>query len=58
MISDDKGDRQPIGIGENLPPMPLFLWLERYVNVDLESTYADAWAAYPAPLKPKIEKAR
>ncbi len=35
--------------------MPLFLWPGRYINVELEATYADAWAVYPAPLKPKIE---
>jgi len=46
----------PITVGEVLPAMPLFLWPDRYINVDLEATYESAWAVFPAPLKPKIEK--
>jgi hypothetical protein len=46
---------EPIAVGESLPAMPLFLWSERYINVDLEQTYQNAWDVYPAPLKPKIE---
>jgi hypothetical protein len=46
---------EPIAVGESLPLMPLFLWPDRYVNVELETTYANAWAVYPAPLKPKVE---
>lgn len=45
---------QPIDVHETLPTMPLFLWPERYINVDLEATYASTWALYPEPLKPKI----
>jgi hypothetical protein len=48
---------EPIAVGEVLPSMPLFLWTDRYVNVELETTYASAWAVYPAPLKPKVERA-
>ncbi|MCE9530737.1 MAG: DUF4058 family protein [Planctomycetes bacterium] len=46
---------EPIALGESLPAMPLFLWPDRYINVDLEATYASTWAVYPAPLKLKIE---
>jgi hypothetical protein len=48
---------EPVAVGDVLPAMPLFLSDERYINVDLESTYAAAWAVYPAPLKPKVERA-
>ena len=44
-----------IDYGEVLPAMPLFLWPDRYINVDLEQTYQSAWEVYPAPLQPKIE---
>jgi hypothetical protein len=37
--------------------MPLFLWADRYINVDLEQTYTRAWEVYPGPLKPKVESA-
>lgn len=47
---------EPIAVGDALPSMPLFLWPRRYINVELESTYASAWAVYPAPLKPKVER--
>ncbi len=48
---------EPIAIGDVLPAMPLFLWSDRYINVDLEQTYQSAWEVYPAPLKPKVQKA-
>jgi hypothetical protein len=48
---------EPVAVGDVLPAMPLFLWSDRYLNVDLEQTYQSAWAVYPAPLKPKIENA-
>lgn len=36
-----------LAIGGVLPPMPLFLTPERYVNVPLESTYQAAYAGVP-----------
>ena len=48
---------EPIAVGDVLPAMPLFLWADRYINVDLEQPYQSAWEVYPAPLKPKIESA-
>jgi hypothetical protein len=59
-VSEDSAPRsfvEPIAVGESLPAMALFLSAERYVNVDLEATYAGAWKVYPAPLKPKVERA-
>jgi len=47
---------EPIAVGDVLPPTSLFLWTGRYINLDLETAYQDAWAVYPAPLKPRIEK--
>lgn len=46
---------EPIAVGDALPAMPLFLWSDRYINVDLEQTYQSAWEVYPGPLKPKVE---
>jgi hypothetical protein len=46
---------EPIAVGEVLPLTSLFLWPGRYINVDLEATYQNAWAVFPAPLKPKIQ---
>lgn len=39
---------EPIALGATLPPMPLFLTAESYVNVPLEETYRSAWEAVPA----------
>jgi hypothetical protein len=38
---------EPVGIGDTLPNMPLFLSAERYVSVPLEATYVAAWQAFP-----------
>ena len=48
---------EPIAVSDALPAMPLFLWSDRYINVDLEQSYQSAWEVYPAPLKPKVESA-
>lgn len=42
---------EPVGIGDLLPSLPLFLSPERYVPAPLESTYQQAWAVFPAMLK-------
>lgn len=39
---------EPVAVGATLPPMPLFLTAESYVNVPLEETYQSAWEATPA----------
>ena len=42
-----KGYVEPIATGQALTPMPLFLTVERYINVPLESTYAAAYRGLP-----------
>lgn len=39
---------EPVAVGDELPPMPLFLEPEEYVSVPLASTYETAWRALPA----------
>jgi hypothetical protein len=39
---------EPIGFGDELPEMPLFLTPEVYVPVPLEATYQSAWNELPA----------
>lgn len=46
---------EPIGIGDPLPSLPLFLSEERYIPAPLESTYLQAWAVFPKLLKELIE---
>lgn len=38
---------EPVAVGGELPPMPLFFQPERYVPVPLEETYGAAFAAVP-----------
>lgn len=46
---------EPIGVGDPLPDMPIFLTAERYVPCPLEATYQTAWDQFPAPLKGPLE---
>jgi hypothetical protein len=46
---------EPIGVGDRLPDMPIFLSAERYVPCPLEATYQASWAAFPQPLKTDLE---
>ncbi|MGE3819476.1 MAG: DUF4058 domain-containing protein, partial [Isosphaeraceae bacterium] len=39
---------EPIGVGQDLPDMPLFLVPGGHVLVPLEATYQTAWNAVPA----------
>jgi hypothetical protein len=39
---------EPVGVGDALPEMPLFLTPEVYVPVPLEATYQSAWEVLPA----------
>jgi hypothetical protein len=39
---------EPLGFGDALPDMPLFLTPEVYVPVPLEATYQAAWDGMPA----------
>lgn len=38
---------EPVGVGDRLPDMPLFLTPDEYVNVPLEATYRSAWDEVP-----------
>jgi hypothetical protein len=38
---------EPVGLGDQLPAMPLFLDPGHYVNVPLEATYEAAWQGLP-----------
>jgi Protein of unknown function (DUF4058) len=46
---------EPVGIGDPLPEMPLFLEPERFVNVPLEATYQTAFAVQPERWKRVLE---
>lgn len=46
---------EPVGVGDRLPDMALFLSETRYVPCPLESTYMQAWAVFPAEIKEEIE---
>lgn len=46
---------QPVGVGEVLPGMPLFLSPDRYVDVPLEMTYAAAWRGMPQRWRRELE---
>src|SRR5205085_6221415 len=46
---------EPIGVGDPLPEMPLFLVPGMHVRVPLESTYAAAWEASPEELRIAVE---
>jgi hypothetical protein len=46
---------EPVAVGDALPPMPLFLEPERYVNVPLEPTYAAAYEGVPLRWRRVIE---
>jgi hypothetical protein len=47
---------EPIAVGSVLPPMPLFLTPETYVQVPLEETYQSAWEAMPALWRDVLER--
>lgn len=46
---------EPIGLGDALPDMPLFLHPERYVNTPLEPTYLAAYRGLPAYWRGVVE---
>jgi hypothetical protein len=46
---------QPVGVGQMLPDMPLFLTPDLYVNVPLEATYMAAYLGVPKRWKDVIE---
>jgi hypothetical protein len=48
---------EPVGIGDALPSLPIFLSEDRYIPAPLEATYQEAWAVFPAMPKELIEPA-
>ena len=46
---------EPVGVGDGLPDMPLFLAEDRYVPCPLEATYQASWEVFPAALKAPLE---
>ena len=46
---------ESVGVGDQLPAIPLFLTEYDYVPCPLDSTYEQAWAVFPAMLKELIE---
>lgn len=46
---------EPLGVGAELPDMPLFLAPEHYINVPLEDTYRAAWQGVPERWRRVIE---
>lgn len=45
---------EPVGIGDELPEMPLFLTPGRYVPTPLSGTYETTWNVCPQPLKEAV----
>ena len=46
---------EPVGVGDDLPDMPLFLANGMHIGVPLESTYRAAWDASPEELRRAVE---
>jgi hypothetical protein len=46
---------ETIGVGDELPEMPLFLRPEVYVPAPLEATYRTTWSVFPKALKGLLE---
>jgi hypothetical protein len=46
---------EPVGVGDALPAMPLFLKSDFYVPTPLETTYQTAWEGFPDALKPLLD---
>lgn len=42
---------EPLGMGDALPSLPIFLSPDRYIPAPLEETYHQAWDVFPALLK-------
>ena len=46
---------EPVGVGDLLPALPLFLTPDVYVPAPLEETYRTTWQVCPAPLREAVE---
>lgn len=47
---------EPLGLGDPLPDMPLFLTPDYYVNIPLEQTYTSTWNRVPKRWRDVIEQ--
>lgn len=48
---------EPVGVGDVLAPVPLYLATDLYVSVPLEATYAATWTVTPEPIRELLEPA-
>jgi hypothetical protein len=46
---------ESVGVGDDLPSIPLFLTEFDYVPCPLDATYEEAWAVFPDMLKEILE---
>jgi hypothetical protein len=46
---------ESIGVGDPLPPLPIFLSETRYIPAPLEITYQQAWEVFPSLLKGLVD---
>ncbi|MBA4067778.1 MAG: hypothetical protein C0501_29585 [Isosphaera sp.] len=46
---------EPVGVGDAMPDMPIFLTPDRYVPCPLEATYQASWDVFPKPLRGPLE---
>ena len=46
---------EPLGVGDALPSLPIFLSPDRYIPAPIEETYQQAWDVFPALLKGLME---
>jgi hypothetical protein len=46
---------EPLGVGDLLPSLPIFLSQDQYIPAPLEATYEQAWDVFPALLKGLME---
>jgi hypothetical protein len=46
---------EPIGVGDAMPDMPLFLFESRHIKVPLEAAYQTAWSLMPRDLQVLVE---
>jgi hypothetical protein len=49
---------EPVGVGDELTAMPLFLDQDTYVNVPLEATYRQTYAGVPGRYREELERKR
>jgi hypothetical protein len=47
---------EPVGVGDTMPDMPIFLADENYIECPLEATYQQSWDAMPRILREPLEQ--